>query len=119
MLKKFEVTGVHMTIDDKLRKYISKKLGQLDKYIAKHDRASAHMLVRLKQSKQDGRIQYTCEVTLKLPKSNIVLTETTVNPYAAVDIVQTKLKNQIKKSKDIHQGSVRRRLLRRFRHANA
>jgi len=35
MLKKFEIRGVHAVIDDNLRKYVTKKIGRLDKYMSR------------------------------------------------------------------------------------
>ena len=50
MLKKFEIRGVHAVIDDNLRKYVTKKIGRLDKYMSRASRASAHLEVYLKES---------------------------------------------------------------------
>lgn len=120
MLQKFEITGLHVTVDDPLRKYITRKLGHLDRYIPKRHRESAHMEIRLKEAKHSGRQECTCEVTLRLPHETITVTEATINMYAAVDIVETKLKQQIQKYKDAHaNGKLRRHLFRRFRNSPA
>ena len=92
MLQKFELRGVHTTIDDNLKKYATKKIGHLDKYLPRHHRDSVHAEVSLKESKAKDKKQCTCEVTLHLPHETINLQESTVNMYAAVDIVETKLK---------------------------
>jgi ribosomal subunit interface protein len=92
----------------------------MDRYIPKRHRESAHLEVRLKEVKNNGRKESVCEVTLHLPHELITITEATVNMYAAVDIVETKLKQQIKKYKDSHtSGKMRRHLFRRFRNSPA
>ena len=115
MFQKFEIRGVHSTVDDNLRKYVERKIGKLDRYLSHHQQKSAHLEVILKESKAKDKKQCTCEVVLHLPKENIMLKESTLNMYAAVDIVEEKLKLQLKKYKDIHaNGKLHRRLMARF-----
>ena len=115
MLQKFEIQGVNTTIDENLRKYVSKKIGGLDKYMSRHDRPSAHAEVMLKEGNTKDKNRYTCEVIMKLPHDTIILKESTLNLYAAVDIVEAKLKQQLQKHKDKHQnGKMYRHLFGRF-----
>jgi len=116
MIKKLEVSGVHTTVDSDLQKYIMKKIGKLDKYMPRHARESAHAEVLIKESKIKERKQHTCEIVLYLPKETLTIKETTLNPYAAVDIVEAKLKNQLKKYKETHSTlRIHRRVLARLR----
>jgi ribosomal subunit interface protein len=116
MIKKFEVQGVHMVVDDNTYKYVVKKIGHLDKYIPRSAEESTHAEVTLKESKAKNNNHCTCEVTLYLPKETINVTETTINTFAAIDIVETKLKQRILKYKDLHHNAkLRRRLAAKFR----
>ncbi len=99
---KTEQTGVHTTITPELRKYINKKIGKLEKYLPKDARESAHGEVFIKESKNKTKAQHTAEVVLRLKHETLTAKETTVNPFAAVDIVEAKLKNQLRKYKDKH-----------------
>lgn len=118
MIQKLEITGVHMDVDKKLHDYVTKKIGKLDRYMSKHARTSAHAEIFLKETKIKAKKQCTCEVILHLPHATITTKETTMNMFAAVDIVEPKLKNQLKKYKETH-GSLRihRRVLMRLRRA--
>lgn len=120
MIAKFELKGVHTTIDANLQKYATRKLAGLDKYLPRHHRDAAHAVVELKQAnKAREQRKYTCDVTLHLPKETIHVAESTLNMYAAVDIVETKLKQQIKKYKESHaSGKLSRHLTARFRRQN-
>jgi putative sigma-54 modulation protein len=111
-----ELNGVHSKVDDKLRKYITKKIGGLDKYLTRQASASAHAEVKLIEEKNKDKKQCTCEVILHVPIENIVVRETTVNMYAAVDIAEEKLKHSLRKYKELH-GTPRfhRRLIARFK----
>ena len=120
MIQKFEISGVHLAVDDDLRKYATRKIGNLDKYLARSSRASAHAEVFLKESKAKDKQHSTCEVTLHLPHETISVHETTINLYAAIDIVEAKLKHQLQKYKEQHQGGKRhRQLFARFRRREA
>ena len=108
-----------MTIDDKLHRYLSKKIGTLDRYIPRAGRESAHAEVRLKENtslkNNSQKNACTCEVTLHLPHEVINVSESTINMYAAIDIVEAKLKHQIDKYKQLHaSGALHRRLANRF-----
>jgi ribosomal subunit interface protein len=116
MLQKFEIQGVHTTVDDNLRKYVNKKIGGLDHYLSRHNRQSAHAEVQLKEGKARNNTHCTCEVTLYLPHETINLKESAFNMYAAVDILEVKLKQRIKKYKDLHSnGKLSRHLFARLR----
>ncbi len=116
MIQKLEISGVHTSVDEKLRKYVTKKIGRLDKYLSRHSRASAHAEVKLKESKSKDKNRYACEVIMYVPQEVIRAEECTVNLYAAIDIVEEKLKNQLKKHKAMHANpKLHRRLLRRLK----
>lgn len=120
MLQKFEIQGVHTTVDDKLRAYVTKKIGGLDRYISRHNRLSAHGEVHLKEGKTKNHNHRTCEVTLHLPHQVIVIKESALNMYAAVDIVEAKLKVQLQKYKDLHgNGKTHRHMFARFQRKHA
>jgi ribosomal subunit interface protein len=116
MLQKFEVKSVHTDIDESLLKYVTKKIGRLDKYLPRYHRDAAHAIVELKESKAKNQNKYTCKVMLHLPHGDLNVSESTMNMYAAVDIIETKLKLQIKKYKETHASSkLSRHLSARFR----
>lgn len=120
MLQKFEIQGVHTTVDDRLRAYVTKKIGGLDRYLSRHSRQSAHAEVHLKESKKKDNNHCACEVTLHLPHQSIVIKERALNMYAAVDIVEAKLKQQLKRYKDLHgNGKLHRHLFGRLRRRGA
>lgn len=116
MIQKLEISGVHTDIDDKLRTYVTKKIGHLDHYLSRHTRASAHAEIKLKEGKAKDKNRYACEVIVHLPHETFRVEEATVNLYAAVDIVEAKLKVQFKKYKSLHeQARFHRRVLGRLK----
>jgi putative sigma-54 modulation protein len=84
----------------------------------RHARLSAHADVKLKEVKHQGKKECWCEVILQLPGEAITAKESTMNMFAATDIVQEKLKVQLRKYKDKHGGSHKnpfKRILQRIR----
>lgn len=120
MLQKVVVQGNKTVVNDKLRTYVTKKIGKLDKYLSKHSRESVHAVVRLKETKTKDAKHCICEVTLHLPQQTIQIQESALNMYAAVDIVAVKLKQQICRYKDLHENAkTRRHVFARFRRQTA
>jgi len=115
MIQKLEIEGVHYEINDELHKYVVKKIGKLDQYMSYHVRESAHAEVKLKESKVKSRTQAACEVVLYLPHEVMTTKETTLNMYAAVDIVEAKLKNQLKRYKSKHSPRLHRRIFAKLK----
>ena len=111
MVQKFELSATQMELDERLKKYVMKKLATIDKYLNRHIRPSAHLEVRLKEQKTKNQKQSICDVVLHLPHDTIKITEMTQNIYAAVDIVEMKLKQQVRHYKETHTDSKRRRRL--------
>lgn len=101
MIEKLDIEGVHLEVDENTNKYVTKKIGHLDKYLPKHARESAYAEVLLKDSKTKTN-NYICEVNLHLPHEIINIKEATTNIFAAIDIVETKLKHRIEKYKELH-----------------
>ncbi len=114
-----EITGVHVDTDEKLKKYITKTIGKLERYVPRHARESLHIEVKLKENKKQKNNQYTAEAIMHLPHETLTAKESTLNMYAAIDIIDAKLQNQLKKYKEKHNNpKFYRRLTSRFRSKN-
>ncbi len=120
MIKKFEISGVHAGGDDKLKKYVEKSVAKLERYMPRHARESAHVEVKLKENKSQTDKKCTAELIIYMPHETLTAKEATVNMFAAVDIVEAKLQNQLKKYKDTHTNPrLVRRLTTRLRRRTA
>lgn len=119
MIRKLEITGVHVDTDAKLKKYITKSVNKLERYMPRHARDSVHVDVKLKENKKQKDQQCTAEIIIYLPNEKLTAKESTVNLFAAIDIVEAKLRNQLKKYKDTHTNPrFYRRLTQKFRRKN-
>lgn len=119
MIRNLEITGIHFELDDHIKDYANKKIGNMDKYIPKEQRQTVKGQVIL--SEEDGKAsnRYTCEVRMEVPQETITAKESTINIYAAIDIVEEKVRTQLQKHKDKQQNNRRmrrsRRMLKQFR----
>ena len=102
MITQLEISGLQMEVSDELQKYIQKKIGRLDLYMSAHARKTVHAEVKVKEAKSKDKKECICEVVLHLPKETLTAKDSTINMFAAVDVVEAKLKNQLKKYKETH-----------------
>lgn len=99
---KLQITGRKYEIDDNLHKYVTRKLGSLDKYMPRNHKAKGMSveIFRDPSGKEDNR--YKVKAVLEVPGPDMVAETATINPHSAIDIVEQKLKLQIKKYKEKH-----------------
>jgi putative sigma-54 modulation protein len=123
MLKRIDITGLHYEVDDTTKRYVMRKIGRLDRYASRHARKSLRAEVMLSQVNKAHSNKYECEIILHVPDEVIIAKDSTLNMLAAVDIVEAKLRTQLKKYKDERLGyhghhNLIGRLKRRFRRSD-
>lgn len=121
MIENVAITGVGAYAPDaSTKKYISKKIGALDRLVPRHARKSMRAEVRLSEINQSHGNKYEVEAVVHVPDRAMTAKDSTMNILAATDIVEAKLANQLRKYK---QGVVphvgRRRVLDRFKRSYA
>jgi putative sigma-54 modulation protein len=110
MITAIEITGLNnYSVDETTKKYVTKKIGRLDRYLPRHARASVSAEVKLKEVNRDHGNKYEAEVLLNVPDKIITAKDTTLNVLAAVDIVEAKIVAQLRKYKQTTIGHVGRR----------
>jgi putative sigma-54 modulation protein len=98
-MNRIEIKTIHTDITKDTSEYINEKVSKLDNYLSRHARKSVYAEVRLSETSKSGKQQCTAEASVYLPGEVITAKETTVNMYAAIDIVEEKLKSQLRKYK--------------------
>ena len=122
MIQSVTVSGVKYNVDEQTRKYIEKKIGRLDRFLPRHARKSASAEVKLREVNRDNGNKYEAEVILFVPdKKQLTAKDSTMNVFAAIDIVEAKLATQLRKYKDTHVGHVgkTRAILSKFKRSYA
>lgn len=99
-----QITGRNYDIDEQLNKYIQNKLGKLDRFFPRAHRPKGMRVEIFKDpsGKEDNR--YRCVAYLEVPGPDITAETAMMNPHAAVDVVEAKLKAQIRRYKEKHSN---------------
>ncbi|HEX5456534.1 MAG TPA: ribosome-associated translation inhibitor RaiA [Candidatus Saccharimonadales bacterium] len=106
------MTGVHTRLASEEEDYIAKKIGPMDKFIPKRAREAVKAEVKIKQQKSKDQAKFTCEVVMHLPHESITVHERATTILASIDLVEDKLKRQLRKYKQKHAGArLHRRLV--------
>ena len=120
MIASVDIVGVKYEVGEPTRKYVLRKIARLDRYLPRHARKSVTADVKLKQVNRDHGNKYEAEIILNVPDKRLTAKDSTVNMFAAVDIVEAKLVAQLRKYKQstiTHVGN--RRLLSRRKPAQS
>lgn len=116
MINSIDITGVRYTPDEITKRYVRKKIGALDRYLSRHARKTVSVEVKLKQVDRAHGNKYECSVIMHVPDQTLTASDTTLNMLAAIDIVEEKMRTQLKKYHDErtdHKG--RHNFLGRFK----
>lgn len=100
MISHIDITGVRYTPDEVTKKYARKKIGGLERYVPRHARKSLKVEVKLKEVNRTYGNKYECEILVHVPNALLTAKDSTVNMLAAIDIVEAKMRTQLKKYKD-------------------
>jgi len=120
MIQSIDIQGLKYELDDTTRKYVTKKVGRLDRYLPRHARKSVTADVKLTQIDKPNGNKYQAEIILNVPDKTLTAKDSTMNMLAAVDVVEAKIVAQLHKYKEMtipHVG--RRGVLSRFKRSYA
>ncbi len=117
MITHIDITGVNSYApDERVRRYVQKKIGALDRLAPRSGRESLRADVKIAEVNRKGGNKYEIEVLLHMQDRILTAKDSTMNVMAATDIVEQKLAVQLRKYKQdavAHLGQ--RRLLDRFK----
>jgi putative sigma-54 modulation protein len=117
MIDRIDISGTKgFDLDEDVKKYARKKIGKLDRYMPRSSAKNVHAEIKLMNTAQKSD-KFAAEVILHFTGGQVNAKESAPNIYAAIDIVEQKVKNQLKKHHDKHSdhGSDRKGYLRKLR----
>ncbi len=100
-----DISGNNYELNEKITEYVQDKIGELEKYLPKKARDGVKGRVTLTtdpSGREDN--QCVCEAQIPVKGATLEAKEATLNMYAAVDIVEAKLKAQMLKYKNKHSA---------------
>ena len=116
MIASIKVTGISYEVDEATNKYVMKRIGHLDRYIPRHARKTVSAEVKLAQVDHDHGNKYEAEVVIHIPGKIVAAKDSTSNIFAAIDIVEAKVRTQLNDYKQANIGHIgRRKIMSRFK----
>ena len=103
MIGHIDITGVQYSPDEAIKKYVTKKIGKLDRFLPRHARKTLKAEVVLKEVNRANGNKYECDVKLTVPGKSLNAKDSTMNMFAAIDIVERKLSDQMRKYKEMSE----------------
>ena len=108
------VSAEGFDLTQKLQKYMTGKVRDIEKYIPRYARQSAVLAVHFKVSKKGQ--EKTCTLVLELPQETLAVHETIGHMYAALDIATVEMRHKLAEYKGKHSKfGIRHRFIRRLK----
>ena len=95
MSSSIQIKGIAYKVDKAARRYAVRKINQLYRYLPRHARKSVSTEVKLAQVNHDHGNKYQVTITMHVPEKVLQAEDSTSNIFAALDIVEAKMKMQI------------------------
>lgn len=115
MKDKISITAKHIEVTKKLEDYINKKMMKLVRYIPRGAKESLKVDVHLRENSNEKTNRFEAEAVFHLPEKQVTAKDATINIFAAVDILESKLKHQLNRYKDEHTTNVASRSISKLR----
>lgn len=109
-MTKITVVSRDGVADDRLRRYILKRLIRLRRFIPREARRDSRITVTVRSLSEGGKTSAECTADLEMVSTELRATEATVNMYASVDIVEAKLRRQLQRAKGKNINKRKRRI---------
>ncbi len=102
-MERIEITGVRYTPDESTKKYVVKKIGALSRFLPRHARKTFSAEVVLREVNRANGNKYECDAKVIVPGKVLTAKDSTMNMLAAIDIVEAKLADQLRKYKETNK----------------
>ncbi len=100
MIEKIEISGNNYKVEDGLKKYTTKRLGKLDKYLPRGYKKDVVVNVVVAEIGKNSSDKYEISVAMDIPGGKVIAAKDECsNVFAGVDLVEAKLTGQIRRYK--------------------
>ena len=100
MIEKIEITGNGFKVEEGFRKYVSKRLGKLDRYLPRGSKKEVVMKVIVAEIGKSKADKYEISAAMELTGGKVIAArDECSNVFAGVDLVEAKLAGQIRRYK--------------------
>lgn len=102
MIEKIEISGNGYKVEEPFRKYVTKRIGKLDKYLPKKSKKDivCKVVVAESTNKKSKNEKYEISVAMEVTGGKVLAArDECTNVFAGVDLIEAKLTRQIRRYK--------------------
>lgn len=100
MIDKIDLSGSNYKISDSFRKYAIKRIGKLDRYLPRGSKKDVVAKVVIAEVDRAHNNKYESSVAMEIPGGKVITAKDECsNVFAGIDIIEAKLKGQIRRFK--------------------
>lgn len=100
MIDKIDISGNNYKVSDSFRKYAIKRLGKLDRYLPRGNKKDVVMKIVVAEVDRAHGNKYDISAAMEIPGGKVITAKDECsNVFAGIDIIEAKLKGQIRRFK--------------------
>jgi len=100
MIEKIEITGKDYDVTESFRKYSTKKLGKLDRYMPRGSKKDIVTKIVVSRTSHNNGDKFEISVAMSIPGGKIIAAkDECTNLLAGIDLLEAKLAGQIRRFK--------------------
>lgn len=100
MIEKIEITGNGYKVEEGFRKYTTKRLGKLDRYLPRGSKKDVVVKVQVSEIGKSKGDKYEISAAMEIPGGKVIAAKDECsNVFAGADLVEAKLTGQIRRYK--------------------
>lgn len=100
MIDKIDLSGKNYEISESFKKYVEKRIGKLDRYLPRGNKKDLIAKVVISEVDHPHGNKYEISVAMEIPGGKVIAAEDECsNVFAGIDIIEAKLKGQIRRFK--------------------
>ncbi len=100
MIDKIEITGNKYKVDDSFKKYATKRIGKLDRYLPRGSKKDVVAKIVITEINKTHGNKYELSAAMEIPGGKVIAAkDESSNVFAGIDIIEAKLMGQIRRFK--------------------
>lgn len=100
MIDKIDLSGHNYKVSDSFKKYTIKRIGKLDRYLPRGSKKDVVAKVVVSEVDRAHNNKYAISVAMEIPGGKVITAKDECsNVFAGIDILEAKLKGQIRRFK--------------------
>lgn len=100
MIDKIDLSGNNYKVSDSFYKYATKRIGKLDRYLPRANKKDVVAKIVVTEVDKPHNNKYTISVAMEIPGGKVITAKDDCsNVFAGIDILEAKLKGQIRRFK--------------------